>query len=173
MLYEKVCIMKTCCFTGHRILPKNTTDEVKKRLAKELDRLVADGYTEFISGMALGFDTLAAKMVLKKRKAGLPLRLVCALPCKNQDKLWTHTQKREYAGVLQAADAVVTVSQTEYTAGCMQKRNRYMVDRADLVVACLYHSRGGTLQTVTYAQKQGKPVINVGGFQAVVISPEG
>lgn len=41
------------------------------------------------------------------------------------------------------------------------KRNRWMVDRADCLIAYLFRDYGGAYETVKYAKKQGKPVINL------------
>jgi nucleoside 2-deoxyribosyltransferase len=43
----------------------------------------------------------------------------------------------------------------------IQKRNRWMVDRADCLIAYLFRDFGGAYETVKYAKKQGKPVINL------------
>lgn len=40
-------------------------------------------------------------------------------------------------------------------------RNRYMVERADLVIACITRSRGGAYQTYLHARRQGKTMINL------------
>ena len=42
----------------------------------------------------------------------------------------------------------------------IQIRNREMVDRADLIICYIEHEKGGAWQTVDYAIKQGKAVIN-------------
>ena len=49
-----------------------------------------------------------------------------------------------------------TMVQHHYTAGCMARRNRYMVDRSSLLIA-VYDGQpqGGTLNTLTYAMGQG------------------
>ena len=57
-------------------------------------------------------------------------------------------------------DERVVISK-EYTAGCMMKRNRYMVDNADVVLAYLKKSSGGTYNTVKYAVSEGKEVIYI------------
>ena len=51
-----------------------------------------------------------------------------------------------------------TMLQTHYTPDCLRKRNRYMVDRADIVLAVWNGSPSGTGQTVWYARETGKPV---------------
>ena len=43
----------------------------------------------------------------------------------------------------------------------IQIRNREMVDRADLIICYIEHEKGGAWQTVDYAMKQGKVVINL------------
>lgn len=43
----------------------------------------------------------------------------------------------------------------------IQIRNREMVDRADLVLCAIERQSGGAWQTVQYAMKQEKPVINL------------
>ena len=45
-----------------------------------------------------------------------------------------------------------------YTSDCMHKRNRYMVDQADFIIAVWDGRPSGTGKTVQYAQRQGKLV---------------
>ena len=47
-----------------------------------------------------------------------------------------------------------------YTSDCMQKRNQYMVDNSDILIAVWdKRIKGGTAKTFEYAQKTNKPVI--------------
>lgn len=41
-------------------------------------------------------------------------------------------------------------------------RNRWMVDKADLVIAYVNYRRGGAYKTYAYAKRKGKTVINFG-----------
>lgn len=43
----------------------------------------------------------------------------------------------------------------------IQIRNREIVERADLILCCIEREKGGAWQTVRYAMKQGKDVINL------------
>jgi len=54
----------------------------------------------------------------------------------------------------------VTVSPS-YTRGCMQLRNRYMVDRADTLIAYVKRDSGGSAYTKRYAIKKGLTIIDV------------
>ena len=43
----------------------------------------------------------------------------------------------------------------------MMRRNRYMVDRASLLLACFDGRPGGTMNTILYAERSGVKVIIV------------
>jgi len=99
-------VNKTCCFTGHRRLPTAKTEHIIKRLDNEIDNLIAQGVTDFISGGALGFDQVAASMIITKRQMGIKVRLIFALPCQEQDKDWSPEHQRLYHNLLREADEV-------------------------------------------------------------------
>lgn len=127
---------QTCCFTGHRKLPKEKIAYIVKRLDHEIDNLISQGVRNFISGGALGFDQIAASLIIAKKEMGRDIRLIFALPCKNQDERWNDGQKRLYSNLLSEADEIVYVSE-EYADGCMKKRNRYMVEQSDYRICAL------------------------------------
>ena len=49
----------------------------------------------------------------------------------------------------------------KYTPGCMQRRNRYMVDHASLLIAAHDGLPGGTRNTIEYALRRGVPVVDI------------
>lgn len=150
----------TCCFTGHRKLPKDKIERILKGLDREVEDLIAQGVTTFISGGALGFDQIAASLLVAKKEMGIDIRLVFALPCRNQDENWNDNQKRLYHDLMAEADEIIYVSEV-YSDGCMKKRNRYMVDRSAYCICAQLHPLSGTEQTVKYARRKGLRVINV------------
>jgi uncharacterized phage-like protein YoqJ len=150
----------TCCFTGHQELPKGNIKKTIKHLNQEVDWLIAQGVTNFISGGALGFDQLAASLIIAKKEMGEPIRLVFALPCKNQEELWHSNQKKIYHNLLAEADEIIYLSE-EYHDGCIEERNRYMVDQSLYCICDLMQSLSNTKQTIAYAREKGLTVINV------------
>ena len=44
---------------------------------------------------------------------------------------------------------------------CMDKRNKYMVDQSDVIIAVWSGRPSGTGKTVQYAQSQGKPIVTI------------
>lgn len=143
--------INTCCFTGHRKLPKDMIEKTVISLDREVENLIDQGVTDFITGGALGFDQIAAFLIIAKKEMGREIRLIFALPCRNQDEHWTDEQKRLYRNLLAEADEIVYVSE----------RNRYMVDRSAFCICALLHPLSGTGQTVRYAKQQRIKVINV------------
>ena len=151
---------QTCCLTGHRKLPQDKIEQILIRLNQEVDNLISQGVTDFISGGAIGFDQIAASLIVAKKETGNNVRLLFALPCRSQDALWSTEQKRLYRGLLDEADEIIYVSE-EYTNDCMKKRNQYMVGRSAYCICVLIFETGGTAQTVKYAGKKNIKVINV------------
>ena len=157
---------QSCAFTGHRTLTEYQDRICRQLLTQLIPRLVRGGVNRFIAGGALGFDTLAAETLLNLRdRSGLPLSLEIAVPCAGQDAKWRDADREKYRRILSAADYVTVLSE-EYYAGCMQARNRYMVDRAQRLIAFFNPSKttGGTAMTVDYARKMGRNLFNLADF---------
>jgi len=150
---------KTCCFSGHKILPQKKIERIIKRLHEEIDQLIKDGVTTYITGGAIGFDAICASLVVSKKQQGADIRLIFALPCPNQDEKWTDRQKQLYHSLLSEADEIVYVSE-EYTPDCMKERNFYMVDNSAYCICALIKDISETGQSVRYARTQGLQVIN-------------
>lgn len=152
----------TCCFTGHRDLPEGARPFLRRRLEIELERLVAEGVRYFGAGGALGFDTLAAQVVLELQARYRRLRLILVLPCRGQEEQWEPADRAIYREILSQADKVVYLAD-RYEEGCMQKRNRYLVDHSGTCVYYLTRDTGGTAYTVAYARERGLRLLPVAG----------
>lgn len=153
-------VMKTCCFTGHRKLSVNIAEKVVLNLEREVEKLITAGVTDFISGGALGFDQIAASLIIAKKEMDKKIRLIFALPCKTQADLWNEKQQQFYNELLLEADEIIYVSE-EYNEFCMKKRNNFMVEHSAYCICALLNEKSGTAQTVRYARKKGLQVINV------------
>ena len=166
MMYsEKI----TVCFTGHRLqkLPFGFNEEdpkcikMKRMLCRKVEDLIVNhGATHFISGMALGVDMIAAEIVLELKKKYQDITLECAIPCETQANKWTEKYRDRYFSIIEMSDKE-TLLQTHYTADCMHKRNRYMVDKSDYIIAVWNGSPSGTGKTVLYAKENNKEIIQI------------
>ena len=147
---------KSCAFTGHRNLGR---DFNKTELERVIKGLIKGGFTTFLVGMAVGFDTECFKILENLRKTE-NIRIIACIPCLNQDYKFTLKQKEEYKNMLNSADEKIYVSE-EYSKNCMFKRNMFMVDSASVLVAYLNTDRGGTFQTVNYAKRKNVNIIMI------------
>ena len=83
-----------------------------------------------------------------------------AIPGPGQDSAWPPAQRERYARLVAACDYETVVS-AQYTPGCMHRRDRYMVDRASLLIAAFDGTPGGTRQTLEYAIRQSVPFVDI------------
>ena len=97
-----------CCLTGHRSLPSDPDRlaELRQNLRRLICDLAQQGITTFYTGGALGFDTMAAMMVLELKSRLPQLRLHLALPYPEQAKRWSRTDRLLYEQIKEHADRV-------------------------------------------------------------------
>lgn len=157
-MIDKKC--RTACFTEHRELPAEYLPEISKRLEDTLVALIEQGYCYFGAGGALGFDTLAAQAVLRLRERYPQIRLILVLPCLNQTRGWPQADIDTYEEIKRCADKVTYTSE-HYFRGCMQKRNRHLVDNSSVCICYLTKPTSGTAYTVNYASEHGLIIINI------------
>ena len=152
---------EVCCFSGHR--PSDLPWKFKEngirflffrfRLKTILKKLIKQGYTTFVSGMALGADLILAEEVLALRDKYIDIKLICAVPCYNQYAKWSEDDVTRYKFILNYADEIVYVSETDYYKGCMFERNKYIIENSSAILA-VYNGKkyGGTYQTLRMAK---------------------
>lgn len=161
-------LMKKVCFTGYR--PEKFNFDLKKgnekfdilmtRIKKTIISLINDGCRVFYTGMAQGFDILAAECVLLLKNTYPDIILVACLPYKQQEFGFDTIWRTRFYDILFACDESVCLND-EYSAGCFMQRNKYMVDNSDYVVCWFDGQSGGTKNTIKYAQKTGRYLINL------------
>lgn len=158
----------TCAFTGHRSgkLPwrYDETDprclDLKARIRDVIEAVYSAAFDHFICGMADGCDLYFCEAVLGFQKEHPGILLEAAVPFPGQAERWPLARREHYNELLALCDKRTLIS-PEYTYDCMMKRNRYMVDNAQLLIACYDGLPGGTHNTYQYAVKAGKQVIHV------------
>lgn len=147
-------IEKACSFTGHRQVEKNFDHA---RFKEVLTAFIDEGYTHFLCGMAMGFDMLAAELIIELKKDRPQIRLIACVPCEGQSRYFPAAEKERYEKILSKCDEVKVLS-NHYYNGCMLVRDRYMVDNSSLLIAYKRVNEGGTYYTLKYALKQNKRI---------------
>ena len=157
-----------CCFTGHRPgkLPWGANEDdvrcqaLKARMRAVTESVILEGMEHFICGMAEGCDLYFCEIVLSLKARYPHITLEAALPCPTQADKWSAAARARYQALLARCDYETVVQET-YSPGCMQRRNRYMVDHASLLIAAHDGLPGGTRNTIEYALKRGVSVADI------------
>jgi len=157
-----------CCFTGHRPgkLPWKYEEAdsrcaaLKVRMADAVAAAYDEGYRHFLCGMAMGCDLYFCETVLSLRSAHGDVTLEAVIPCPTQSDSWPASQRERYHRLVEACDYETLVSE-KYTPDCMQRRNRYLVDHASLLIAAFDGSPGGTQYTIQYALRRGLAITDL------------
>lgn len=155
----------TVCFSGSRptALPWKYNEECelcqkfKVSMLEIIDKLYDAGFRHFITGLALGFDTIMTELLLKKR-AEKKIFIECAIPCKEQTTFWRSEDKVRYNSLLNQVDKITYTSQ-EYHGGVYKIRNKYMIDNSNLLVAVQFKESRGTAATIELAASVNLPRI--------------
>lgn len=147
----------SCCGFGHRVLLM----DVEKPLREALERLaVKQGVTVFYTGGMGEFDELFARTVRSMKRNDPRLRLILVLPYLTRQAA---TEKAWYEG---RYDEILIPAELEgvHLKAAIGLRNRWMVDRSDIVIAALHRDFGGAAEAVRYAEKRGKGVVRINGI---------
>lgn len=148
--------MSACALTGHRMLP-DVYDV--NRIYDKLEELILGGVDEFYCGMAYGFDLLALSCLVDLRRKH-PIRLVACIPYVGQEEHFSGNDRLRYRNLLALCDEK-NVLYDHFVSGCFLARDRYMVDRSDVVLAYCVKETGGTAYTVKYAESKNLPVVRI------------
>ena len=159
--------MHTLCFTGHRPqkLPWgfNEQDErclqMKEKLKVLIENAINDGFCYFWSGMALGFDMICVEVLLGLKQKYKHIKIIGALPCRNQAEFWPLKQQMRYDRLIAQLDDVRCINDKYIDPECMLERNRFMIDNSSRLIALFDGKNGGTKSTIEYAKKQGLEII--------------
>ena len=162
-LHEFKCVReKTLCFSGSRDIPLY--------LAPKLDTLIYDimlslynrGYKTFITGGAIGFDTIAAKAVINFKKHYPDIRTVMMIPYKGHDRRWKDDQRLLLENLIEETDEVIYIGK-EYSQWIFLRRNDAMVLHSNHLV-CFNppdKTKGGTAYTIQKAKKEKLIISNI------------
>ncbi|MFM6453181.1 MAG: SLOG family protein [Planktothrix sp.] len=147
--------MNTAFITGHRTFDYPFDYPSLRQGINQLTNLALNrGIKTFLTGMALGTDTLAALIWAERY-----LTWKAILPCSDQDSKWTYKQQQDYRQLLAKATEI-KVLYPKYCQGVMQGRNQYLVDNSQLCLAVWDGKQsGGTYLTIQMARKAKLPLI--------------
>ncbi len=141
-------VMKSAFFTGHR----NVTN-IESQVNQLIQLAKQQGVEHFYCGMALGTDSIAARMLTAQN---IPWTAV--IPFIGQESRWSESQKKEYTKLLLHTHHQI-ILYAEYTASSYHERNQIMIESSEICLA-VYDGRnnGGTKTVVEKCEKLQKPM---------------
>lgn len=134
-------------FCGHRELYDEK--EVRAWLKRVTEDLIVSGDETFYLGGYGAFDRLAASILAEQKKRYPNIELVLILPYLNRRKDISPCDSSIYPPLESVPKKLAIV-----------RRNQWMVERADVVVSYVLHSRGGAAMTLEYAKIKKKQIIS-------------
>ena len=164
-----------CCGFGHRALLM----DVEKPLRAVLERLVEErGVRVFYTGGMGELDELFARTVRSMKQDFPSLRLVLVAPyLTHKIAIGKKEDGTIYGGQIARAtsegpgrcwheaqyDEILIPAELDgvHPKAAIGLRNRWMVDRSDIVIAALHRDFGGAAEAVRYAEKRGKEVVRI------------
>ena len=158
---------KTVAFTGYReskieisASNPNIISVIKTNLRERLLDLYSKGYTTFLSGVAEGFDMIAADVVLSLKNEHADIELIAVIPFVGQERSYTPQQLEQYNNILSNCDSKIIISE-HYFQGVFFLRNDFLINNCSHLVAYYDGQKGGTKYTVKKAEKNSIPILNI------------
>ena len=145
-------------FFGHRYIDNPL--KVEELLEEQIWKLIDENeYVDFLVGRNGDFDQCVSSSVLRVRKNYRDdnSALVLVLPYPTAEYLNNENYFHDYYTDVEISHA----ASVAHPKSAIQIRNREMVDRADLILCAIERESGGAWQTVQYAIKQGKTILNL------------
>ena len=152
---------RTCCFTGHRVIPEKDLPGILERTERAVRRLIEHGVVFFGVGGAIGYDTETAKLLFRLRATDYPqIKVILVYPFEGFTSRWSDEQREEYARLLPQYDKAVCVAQRVNREAYLT-RDRHLVNGSAYCIAYCTRNSGGTAYTLRYAKQHGVEIYNV------------
>ena len=138
--------MSVVTFCGHGEFYGD--EDAKRWLRETVEALIQRGADDFLLGGYGGFDTCAASVVWEMKQKHSSIRSTLVLPYLDRTVDATKYDGTHYPPLERVPPRYA-----------ISKRNEYMVNEADIVVAYVIHGWGGAAATLAYAERKHKEII--------------
>lgn len=149
--------MTVCTFAGHR-------EVYQANIAEKLDEAISiivetDDCFRFLVGGMGNFDGMCASSIrrAKRRYPNKQISLELVLPYLTQE---LNENKQFYETSYDDVIVPIELAGVHYKSA-ITKRNRWMIEKSDWLVAFVYREFGGAYTTLRYAEKKGLQIVNL------------
>lgn len=154
---EEVSIVTVCTFAGHReVYQANISEALDQALAEIIEN---DNSIRFLVGGMGEFDKMCASAVrrAKRKYPNTEIRLELVLPYLTND---INENKSFYEMSYDNIIVPFELAGVHYKS-VITKRNRWLVDNSDWLIAFVYRDFGEAYTTLRYAEKKGLQIVNL------------
>ena len=132
-------------------------EEYERRILLCLERLVGDQKAELFLGGYGQFDDLAYQCCARYRSTHPNVSLVWVVPYMTAE----YQQNRVRWEMNRYDEILYPDIENRPLRFAIYYRNRWMVERSDVIICGVDHTWGGAYSTVQYAKRKDKPIYNV------------
>jgi len=146
-----------CTFAGHReVYQANISDKLDEAILKIIE---SDDCFRFLVGGMGDFDALCSSAVRKAKRIypNKKISLELILPYLTQE---LNDNKTFYESSYDDVIVPIELAGVHYKSA-IGKRNRWMVENSDWLVAFVYRDFGGAYTTLRYAERKGLNILNL------------
>ena len=145
-----------CAFFGHR--DTVITPQLEERLTQTLRQLIDEGIDEFWCCEQGTFDWICRVVTLKLKKEFdfINVWYVCAYNPNKYSRIRQESLDRMFDGLIYNDKIARGVPRF-----AILRRNRYIVQNADVIVCYVEHDYGGAYQTIELAKSYTKRILNL------------
>lgn len=150
--------MTTCTFAGHREVYQSDID---KSLDAAISQILENGDSEFsflVGGMG-DFDGACSAAVRRAKRThrDKTIHLQLVMPYLTHE---LNESKNYYEQYYDDVIVPMEIAGVHYKSA-ITKRNRWMVDESQFLIAFVYRDHGGAYTTLKYARKKNLNIINI------------
>lgn len=149
--------MTVCTFAGHREVYQAN---IANRLDEAIEQIIkTDDSVRFLVGGMGDFDGMCSSAVrrAKKKYPAKQISLELVLPYLTQE---LNENKSYYETSYDDIIVPIELAGVHYKSA-ITKRNRWMVEKSNYLIAFVYRDFGGAFTTLRYAEKKGLQIINL------------
>jgi len=142
-----------CTFFGHRDTPTDIRPELERTIRELIEQA---GVTMFYVGHQGTFDAMAGSLLAQLQEEYAQMEYAIVLP-------YLYTSEDQLPYLVQRGAPSVFPEGLEHVPPrfAIARRNRWMVEQADIVVAYVRYTWGGAHQFRELARKKGKRIMDL------------
>ena len=146
-------------FCGHSNFIES--NEMEKKLLSILNESIGDSQADLYLGGYGSFDEFAFNCAKKYKSTHPNTHLFFITPYITENYQKNHLQQKaaEYDAIIYPDIENIPLR------FAITYRNKYMIEKSDIVIVYLTHTWGGAYQTYKYAKRKNKRIINISNIE--------